>query len=386
MALNEIWINAAESGLVELVEIERRILVDGVGEKSDLLFYVRLLTVYFRNDKTALTHFIAKNSDYLATHPELSLLAQIRLMVIEGIDDVDQLAVVTDRRREIQMSDFFKAETAYVLGIYTHDIKDFDAAQAYFLEAGALFDKIGAKKKSLRAHISRVAAYSCFRPESRLFAEYMDIYNRATKIDDHLSAGMALHNISNEFRTLRAHEIALGYIRQAIAVVSEKGFGSREHGLCLVHRAHLLLELNRSQEAEKDIFFALTISHAEVQSACRILGEKFGMDFNTLPSMRTMFTWNERKESETNTTQLGPLESRLVQILSEGAKTKFEIMESIYGDRIDSEARENRFKSLLSRFRSRFPGIIVLENDRYVLTDHAAQELAEILKRTARVG
>lgn len=64
---------------------------------------------------------------------------------------------------------------------------------------------------------------------------------------------------------------------------------------------------------------------------------------------------------------LSQLEAKLIESLNSSPKTKFEIIDELYGSEIDSFAAENRLKNILFRLKSKFPGLIRLKNGKYFI-------------------
>jgi hypothetical protein len=67
--------------------------------------------------------------------------------------------------------------------------------------------------------------------------------------------------------------------------------------------------------------------------------------------------------------QLTALESRLIQLLSDGRKTKYDLIERLYESSIDFSSREARFKNVLSRLKKKRPGLIVLDEGYYRISE-----------------
>ena len=65
--------------------------------------------------------------------------------------------------------------------------------------------------------------------------------------------------------------------------------------------------------------------------------------------------------------RLTRLENRLLEQLIEAPKTKFELVESLYGMGQDFSSAENRLKVLISRLRKKHPGTISLVSSKYSL-------------------
>ncbi|MNL58796.1 hypothetical protein D3C87_1824650 [compost metagenome] len=70
------------------------------------------------------------------------------------------------------------------------------------------------------------------------------------------------------------------------------------------------------------------------------------------------------------------MEDRLVCLVSCRPRDKFEIIDDLYGEKIDFDAAENRLKNLLNRLRKKRPGLIQLIDGRYHIVDGEALEVS----------
>lgn len=72
--------------------------------------------------------------------------------------------------------------------------------------------------------------------------------------------------------------------------------------------------------------------------------------------------------------RLTPLEAKVMELLAEGSKDRFELMEALYGNSISLGLLENRLKNLLSRLKAKCPGQIIFENGKYRLVAEAVAQ------------
>ena len=363
-----LWVQIIEATLSELTALNLSLLTEPEDRQDPRqLFYVRILIAYFRQDAKELNRIILESQDFLKDHPDLHSLALMRESMRSGKPEAlaaSTIPVLAENADAIMQGEYYflQAHSAQVL-------KNYRNAEQFFIKASAFYDQARAYKKALRATFSAVASYSCLRPEARLFGEYRNLYKRGLDIKDFQSAGTALLNISREFQILESVDLALDYINQAIDLFEAHNFGSREHGLALVHRAHLLFQSQRDIEATKNLQVAVTMTHSEVQSSVDTLSKKYGVSLHTQASELLLPTWKERAADRPILKGLGKLESRLIEELSKGPATKFELIEELYSENIEFEFREGRFKNLISRLRKRFPGLVVFGNECYSIPD-----------------
>lgn len=367
------WIEIFEANLnsLSLLESEFIAFADDT-EKERQLFYIRILKSFYRQDHEGIHQLMAQYQTWLEQNPDLKVLCELRYCLRKGAFQVQDIQNICKTFAPTANS-LFKAEISFVAASAHQMKEDYLNSEILYLEAGAICELNGAIKKSLRALLSAIAAYSCSKPESRLFAEYMNLYKKACAASEYLTAATALINISREFQRLNGLSIAREYATQAITLLQEHALGSREYGLGLVHRAHLHLEENNLAAAKQDLTYALTISHVEVQSACGAIAGKFNLNLNHLTSTQILPTWKERLLDSKTSQPLSKLEAQIIMLLSEGPRTKFELMDELYGDLIDHESKENRLKNLLSRVRSRLPNLILFQDQKYSISEPTSQ-------------
>jgi hypothetical protein len=171
-------------------------------------------------------------------------------------------------------------------------------------------------------------------------------------------------NISKEFQLLEAFAVSLDYAVQAEDLFVKHAPGSRDHGFCLLQKASVLSQMQKSGESLKALQQALNSKHSEVLSRAQLMADQSGVPLISEDSLQLREDSGQRV--------LGELEGKLVALLAEGPKDKAVLMKALYGEKICSQARENRFKNLMSRVRAKLPGLVVLKNSNYEIIDVSA--------------
>jgi tetratricopeptide (TPR) repeat protein len=368
--MNNRWISIVEGTLSELIELRMSLMTEAPTEDSARqLFYVQVLIAYFRQEPSTIDSLVINNLEFLNQNPDLKALTLLRLQLRKQILDIPKMNAEIEKIQLSTLDPLLHGEFHFVRAHTYHAAQDYQQAEIYFLAASAQYSLGGAKKKSVRAHFSSVATYSSIHPEARLFPEYINLYRKAMEIQDFQTAATSLLNISREFQRLDALVIALEYAEEAITIFDGHNAGSREHGLALLQKSHVLMQLNRIHEGQKELFIALAIANEEVQSSCRILAEKYNINVKVLKAEKTIATWEERRTEAAQGRPLGKHESLLLKLLAEKPRSKFELIAELYQDNIEIEFKEGRLKNLLVRARARLPGLIVFQNDLYKISD-----------------
>jgi len=261
-------------------------------------------------------------------------------------------------------------EIHFVVALAFETLENHEKSKLHYRIAADELARIGAKRKALKADMNHLAADSCIEPDSkRLIADYLFGYRQARKLKEFGIAGTVLNNVSREYHRIGAYAMALKFSNRAVALL-ERDFGTLHYYLAIVHRAHVLLDLGRSEEAQLDLDRARASTFIEVKSALALLEDKEA----AADAKHLTPSWRERKATQAPT-PLTELENQLIELLSQEPREKFELMDALYGKKLSFEVRENRFKVLLSRLRTKRPGLIVLKKARYHLSEVASVSL-----------
>jgi tetratricopeptide (TPR) repeat protein len=223
------------------------------------------------------------------------------------------------------------------------------------------------------------------RPETkRLISDYFFVHNKALEVGEKSVAGLALQNISREYQKMGAVRLALKTIQQSIDLLSSE-HGSLNYYLSLVHRCQLFFQSGRREEALLDYESCKVASFLEIQGAVEVLkpyyeGSSVPQDLAPEVEKSLTPTWKERtlepiQISAGESADFTRLESDLIRALSSGPKDKFELMQALYGDRLDLDVMENRLKNLLARARKKLPKLIDLEDGKYKIMDESFLEI-----------
>lgn len=270
----------------------------------------------------------------------------------------------------------FAAERDFLLGLAWERLGDDLAAAGRFSLAASGFEAVGCPRKALRAFYNVVAAESRARPYRNFVLDWQLIVNRSLALGDAAFAGMATVSLSREYQIVGLPERALGMAEEALRrMARERGTAHWFHAL--LQKAHVLLELGRSQEARAALVEAELAPFPEIQAARRLLlaaldphesqwDERLAADL--LP------TWRERLEAlrprlrgRGSDPAPSSLEERLLKLLWSGPVEKWELIERLYGAGGDALRLENRFKNLMARVRAKYPGAVLHRDGRYSL-------------------
>lgn len=370
------WVSIVEASLDDLRKLEQQLGASSCDQKDGKVFYTKILLAYFRNNSADISFLIEAHNKFLVDRPTLKILSLMRFHLRAADFTLSDLFRLHDQVRNIESGrGLFFAEACFIAGTACLQKSEYRQAEEFYLQAATHYEFAGSFKKSIRAQLSSLAAYTCVFPESRLFHEYSVIHEKAMAVGERLSAGTALINISRELQRIKALPHALTTIDKALDILKEDHRSSREFSLAMAQRADLYFQLDKKVEGTNDVIFALCHPHAEVQSACHVLAQKYQLDLLALQSQTILPTWQERKNQNSQSEILTVMESLLLKLLSERPRAKSDLMDALFGEKISTESKNNRFKNLISRVRSKVPGVIVIKDGIFSIQDEFSFEV-----------
>ena len=343
--------------------LDELIALQGIDLKDPVLSqYSKVIRAYLESDLTGLQNCLMVASDV-----RVRACCQIRLQIRTRSFDQKFL---TDFLRQCEGERVWEAEShfLYAMAFETQDQPKV-SAEHYFLAYG-LFLEVDCERKALRSLFNALVAESRIDPSRMLIHDYMHLAVRARKLGELGLSGVAYLNISREYQKLGARELALKYAREALEC-SQAEIGSLHYYLIVVHLCHLYLELDRKTEATLEFQRARISKFPEIQEALNVLENRFATCDRLKPELTPQNltpTWRERIDSS----PLDPLsdkEQEVLEIIATRPRSKFDLIERVYGVHLPFEVTENRIKVLLNRLRKKRPGLVVRDKDKYRLSD-----------------
>lgn len=318
-------------------------------------------------------------------------IAQVRLQIRTcrfNQDLLDQLET------NIDASGIWQGEIAFVLGMAYETLENNPKAEKFYMMSFQSFEKLGVQKKAIKALHNAIAARSRIPHTEALTHELHTLHEKAMEAEAYDVAGMALNNLSREFQKMGAIRVALKYSNQAVELIRKNMFGSRTYFLTLCNRAHILLDMDLFSQAVEDYEEAQTCSMKELRAAVHVLFDVFRsrgievMEPSFGKSNRRLKTWEQRKQRETivgerKEVSLSPLQSKLVSLLTQGPRSKQELMEVLFEIKEDEDSlsdtcpkvqkkQDTRFRQLIFKIRQKRPSLIVHEDGQYMLGENLA--------------
>ncbi|MAZ47572.1 MAG: hypothetical protein CME65_03350 [Halobacteriovoraceae bacterium] len=300
---------------------------------------------------------------------EIKFLIDFRIMMLERDYSDDDIKDWLEEGETI--SEEKQAELYFLAAYAAAEIQSYVYSKELYQKAYPRLKKIGADKKAIKSLLNLVVSEQCNIDSKKLILDYNFVATEARKAGDPIVEGLCFLNMSYEHQKLGGLELALNFVNQALDLL-QNDFGANHYYSALAHRCHVLIELGRYNEALFD-FQKIKVSRAsESLEALKVIQVLLGEKQMEVKMEHLEHTWRERlflSKKGKKAKKLTKTENDLLQILSTGPKSKAELIESLYGEKIDFFAAESRLKMLLSRFRKKCPGVVSIENSLYQIVD-----------------
>lgn len=314
-------------------------------------FYVDVLIRYLQGDVKRLQELKESSpSAFMRSIVELRLGIRKRVLSIESLQAFQPHEAP---------SVIWNGEALFVQAMAYETLEENRKARDLYLEASRILTQSDCPRKAVKALLNYVVAESRLDPEKKLFADYLFVARKADSLGEVGVAGTAYLNISREYQRLSALKLALKYCNHAVSCL-EKSTGSLSAMLCLVHRSQLLYDLGRRAEALLDYQKAGACDLPEVQEALKVLDvlqkrrQRKSVKVGELtPTWREHFEEGRSQNKGRKRPSLTRLEQQVIELISQGPKSKYDLIHALYGDRMSFPALENRLKVLLSRLRQK---------------------------------
>ena len=321
----------------------------------------------------AILYYLGENlEDLKKLNPsdnEIKFLIDFRVLMLERNYSEEDIKDWLDEGQSL--SEGKQAELYFLTAYAAAEGQFYDLSKDLYRQAYARLKKIGAEKKAVKSLMNLVVSEQCQKDSKKLILDYNFVATEARKVDDPIVEGLCFLNMSYEHRKLGGLELALSFANQALDLL-QNDFGANHYFSALAHRCHVLIELGRYNEALFDFQKIKASRAAESLEALKVIQVLLGENQMEVKMEHLEHTWRERlflSKKGKKAKKLTKTENELLEILSSGSKSKAELIEALYGEKIDFFAAESRLKMLLSRFRKKCPGVVSVENGQYQIID-----------------
>lgn len=367
-----------QANLEELFNIENSKL----NEDNLLNHYLLVLKNYLRGDSKELLEITNQKSfEFLPNFYKILIKLRLSLLNLQ-FDN----ALIIKINEEINSEEFenqfsyWLGEINFVVGNIYLESKEYENAKNSFRQAYSELNLINAKQKAIKSLFNVLVSESRLNPSKKLLIDYEFVNRKALEVNEIIVAGLCNLNISRELQLIGSLNLALKYVNKSIDLL-KSDMGVNHYYSSILHRCHLLIELERRVEAQLDLEEARLAPFHSIQEAVKLLEVLYKNKFQLAEIENSTVHINENKLdptwkgrlkdfiSQKKISKLSDLESLMIESLLNSPKTKNELIELLYGNQIDYSASENRFRVLLSRFKKRHPGLIIQNDKSYRISD-----------------
>lgn len=333
---------------------------------APMLAYARVLSAFFQGDFEMLAAAVA---DVSQVGGELAELARFRLRIYRR--DLPDREL--HRLADLQMPGPLDGEKYFCLGAAWETLGNEALASQSYARAAASYRAAGCPRKGLRANYNAVVSESRLRPHKGFIAEYQAVIEASRTLGETSFEGMALGMISREYQIAglyqQALEMADGSLR---CLESERGTIHYYH--CLLHKAHVLIDLGRTRDIGVILHECEMAPFAPIQAARELLALSLnpGAVWNRDREKDLLPTWRNRipqlagqRTAISGSGPMSDLEQTLLRLAYNGPVDKWDLIARLYPAERDSLVVENRFKNLVARVRKKFPGTLDCQDGRY---------------------
>ena len=319
-----------EASLDQLIEMDLHFC-----NTDPLRAYMRSRLLYLQGDDGAL-------SSHIKQFPENGEDAWLY------VREASRIRLATQRQEVIKPNlisenDLWKLELYSVLSQYYDEMKKDYEANLYARKAYLLASKLGLEKRSAAMFQNQLAALSRLSNSKSLVCQFQAVRNRAESIGEIGTEAMSNVNIAEEFRKFGALNLSLDYVNRGVSLLFQNRFGTYDYYFALNQRSRILRDMGLIEEA-----------------IC---------DENTVSDSKYLQIRNREKWPRIEGPLLTTTESRFIEILSTGPKSKHDIINVLYGENNRFFVLENRFKQLVFRLKKKKPSMINQKDGKFYLNE-----------------
>ncbi len=337
--------------------------------EEEIFLYLEVLIAYFEGDVDTI-YKVSKHENISEVVFNLSLL---RASVVKQQVDIDLLNIL-EKKVKLLDSTFWKAETYFVIAWSFRELGSYHNGAVYFQKAYKALWNIGAKKKAVKSLLNHVVCQTHLDSSKRYLNDFQYLHKKAIEVQDPIVQGLCELNMGREYRILKSYDLAQTYIYNSVELL-EGDRGNNNYYFAILERALLNLELKRFKQAHLDYQVVQESSLPEIQEAAKVLLVKIGSRETINKNMLDPVWVDVLENKQIKNLKLTQMEAQLIEYLSVCEKRKEDIIFYLYGDKLNIESAENRFKVLLSRLRKKAPNLISYFQGYYTLSEGSTSKI-----------
>lgn len=383
-----------EFGLYDLIQQRLKLMHY---PSSELKIYTEILIFYFESDLSRLEKLF-KNKIVSNSMPLTSIIKLRYHIRKNDLDSEGILQLCTEEINE-QIPHFWSGEIYFCKAMLLSFSSYTDLSRDFYTKAKIAFDELGCYKKSLKSFLNYIVACTKIDPLKNYIPEYRALVLSAQKCKDTVIESIAYLNISQEYEIIHAYDAALYEARIAYQLAITD-IESLHLYFVRLQLSHLLWLKNKKTESMIFLEQCKNVQHFEIKCAVQTLEYFFGykkeledsiIDQLTPPWKEKLQRFNKNKNllsdqnnwtganlklsDETDLNQMTESETKLIDLLLTGPKSKDELVHAMYGNKLSYESAENRLRVLISRIRKKNNKLIESSRGIYKLSQLGRIEL-----------
>ncbi len=335
--------------------------------------YIELLIAYlvFEKKKVERLLKLIEKASNLEDHKILYNVCKFRLKVMQRSveeSDIDHLLTT------VENFPHWNGEVFNIIAYNYMTTDNFKSASFYFKKAHIWFNIKKINRRAILAHHNFIICEGNLNLKQTTIPDLMFLLKEVSKFNYNDIKSLILMNLAREYQNYNANNLALKYCLEAeeysLDCIGALRFWSIK---CL--KADILIDLKRIHEAHLCVEELSACEHKENKEAVKLLKLKLSSKEEEEEDINVDYlqpTWKQRFNGDNHRVghpPLGELEQKLVDFIMTSPRSKNEIIEHLYGNKIDYSSLENRFKRLISRTRKKIPDLILFIDKRYKVSD-----------------
>lgn len=358
--------------ILEATVPELQVLINNISISS-LQIYAKILLRYSQKEMDELYCLIeelTKTIDSFTSQEEFELikrLSELRLAIRVNRIKWSQIHALDYLRfsTSAPLWRLWEGEVCIVIAFALGEINQLNKSADYYKKAISAFERQGAFKKKIRAVHNYATTISHIDKSKYMLKDYLFVYKQAYKLQALDYAGLALANLAHEYQNLGLMRLADRYSKKAVHLAKHNPT-TLQYYLVILHRAHILIDLNHFSLAQELMAHCQKAPFPEVQGALLVLNAIINQcplsKLKSNQKVKVLSGWLERFKAsmKRKKVQVRPtlLEEKLILLLSIKDRSMDDIIESLYGNQLEKSHTKNRFFVMLNRIDKKFPCLI----------------------------
>jgi tetratricopeptide (TPR) repeat protein len=362
-----------QANLIELTEMVHCCDVDGF--ESPLVHqYAHALYYYLKGETFQCDEVCKGSAESSPLCQFVKDIVKVRIQIRQHKLDRKLLESIQQRGPEFPR---WQGEALFVVAMAFWGLAENEVAAKMNSEAYKALEREGAPRKALKAICNKMGCLEKLDPTRNLDVENHFISKRAQELGDPILEGLAHLTLARKYHAAKAYEYTLEKLKDAERCL-ENDHGAIHFYMAKIHKAFILYALDRKEEAEKVRQEVLICRFKAILSAAETLKHFFDQgispevyreEYNSIPNWdEVMSVEKVFDQPKTNSSlKFSKMEQKLVDLISEGPLSRYDIIERLYSNDIDLEAGENRLKNLLNRLKKKYPSLIGRCDGKYTI-------------------